>query len=153
MLTCDWFDGELYMMESLAKFRYVLKPSNKTYNVFMKDSTIFVPSSACKLANPVLNSEVAKKDLSFRDYMLFYKQRVFSTHPECCITFSWIELQKSLRGCLIHISIIILKHFLHLLYLCPCLDPGPFFLVPRFMFYICDMSFIFLYSLSLRLIL
>ena len=45
----------------------------------------------------------------------FYKQRFFSTQPLCYLTFSSIELQMLLRCCLIHISIIILRHFLYLL--------------------------------------
>ena len=44
-----------------------------------------------------------------------------------------------LRCCLIHISIIILRHFLYLLYLCPCLDLG------LFMSYLCDLFFIFIF--------
>ena len=42
----------------------------------------------------------------------FDKQRFFSTQPQCCLTFSWIELQLLLSSCLIHKSIIILKHFI-----------------------------------------
>ena len=37
-------------------------------------------------------------------------------------TFSWIKLQMLLRCCLIHVSIVIMRHFLYLLYLCPCLS-------------------------------
>ena len=44
-----------------------------------------------------------------------------------------------LRCCLIHISIIILRHFLYLLYLCSCLDLG------LFMSYLCDLFFIFIF--------
>ena len=36
----------------------------------------------------------------------------FSTYPQCCFTFSWIELQMLLRCCLIHITIIILRQFI-----------------------------------------
>ena len=67
----------------------------------------------------------------------FYKQCLFSTQPQCCLTFSWIELQMLLRCCLIHISIIILRHLLYLLYLCPCLDLG------LFMSCLCDLFFFF----------
>ena len=49
-----------------------------------------------------------------------------STQPQCCLIFAWIELQMLLRCCLIHISFIILRHFLYLLYLYPCLDLGLF---------------------------
>ena len=52
--------------------------------------------------------------------------------PQCCLTFSWIELQMLLRCCLIRISIIVLRHFWYSLYLCPCLDQG------LFMSYLCD---------------
>ena len=51
---------------------------------------------------------------------VFYKQHFFST--QCCLTFSWIELQMLLRCCLVHIHITILRHVLYLSYLCPCLD-------------------------------
>ena len=50
-----------------------------------------------------------------------------------------------LRCCLIQISIIILRNFLHLLYSCPCLDQDLFFLVPRFVSYICDLFFVFIF--------
>ena len=39
----------------------------------------------------------------------------FITQPQCCLTFLWNELQMSLRCCLVHISIIILRQFLYLL--------------------------------------
>ena len=53
--------------------------------------------------------------------------------------FSWIELQMLLRCCLIHVSIIILTHFLFSLYLYPCLD------LCLFMSYLCDPFFIFIF--------
>ena len=56
----------------------------------------------------------------------FHKQRFFSTQSQCCLTFSWIELQVLLWCCLIHITIIILRHILYLVYLCPCLRLGLF---------------------------
>ena len=66
----------------------------------------------------------------------FCKQRFFSTQPQCCLTFLWIELQVFLRCCLIHISIIVLRYILHLVYLSPCLGLG------LFMSYLCDLFFI-----------
>ena len=57
----------------------------------------------------------------------FFIRNFFSTQPQCCFTFSWIELQMLLKFCLIHIlkvsqydhayiiSMIILRHFLYLL--------------------------------------
>ena len=43
-----------------------------------------------------------------------------------------------LRCCLIHISIIIVRHFLYLLYMCSYLDLG------LFMLYLCELCFIFI---------
>ena len=68
----------------------------------------------------------------------FYGQRFFSTQPQCCLTFSWIELQMLLRCCLAYISIIRVKHFLYVPYLCPGLD------LSLFMSYLCDQVFIFI---------
>ena len=58
-------------MESLAKFRYVLKPSNMTFNVFVKNSTISVPPLACKLVSPVLGSEAVKEEMSFMEHVTY----------------------------------------------------------------------------------
>ena len=74
----------------------------------------------------------------------FYKQRFFTIQPQCCLTFSWIEAQMLLRCCLIHKSIIILWHFLYLLYLCPFLDLGLFML-----YYVIYFSFSFSFSVWL----
>ena len=59
-------------------------------------------------------------------YKLFLKTTHFSTQPQCCLMFSWIELQMLLWCCLIHITIIILRYTLCLVYLCPCLHQGLF---------------------------
>ena len=40
------------------------------------------------------------------------KQRFFSTQPQCCLTFTWIELQMFLWCWLIHISISIVRHLI-----------------------------------------
>ena len=50
------------------------------------------------------------ENLLFNTTRFFYKQRFFSTHPQCCLAFSWTELQMLLRCYLIHITIII--HFI-----------------------------------------
>ena len=67
----------------------------------------------------VLSCEYCK---SFKNSCtLFYKQRLFLTHPQRCLTFSLIELQMLFRCCLIHLSIIIQRHFflgLSMSYLC-----------------------------------
>ena len=75
-----------------------------------------------------------------------YKQRamLFSTQPPCCLTFSWTELQMLLRCCIIQISIIIVRHFLYLLYLCSFLDLSPFICI-----YVIYFSFTSLFSLWL----
>ena len=70
------------------------------------------------------------------NYTVFYKRRLFSTWPQCCLTFLWIELQILLSSCLIHIAIIIVRHILYILYSCPCLGLG------LFTWYICDLCFI-----------
>ena len=63
---------------------------------------------------------------NLNNYTFFYKQRFFSTLPQFWLTFSWIELQTLLRCCLIHVSIIMLRHFLYLVDLCSYLGLGLF---------------------------
>ena len=53
------------------------------------------------------------ENLKFNTTHFFYKQRFFSTHPHCCLAFSWIELQMFLRCGLIHITIIIPLYILY----------------------------------------
>ena len=65
------------------------------------------------------------------------ERQMFSTQPQCCLTFSWIELKMLLRCCLIHITFIILRHILYLVYLCSCLG------LHLFISYLCDLFFIF----------
>ena len=50
-------------------------------------------------------------------YTLFFTCNVFLTQPRCCLTFSLHCLQMLLRCCLIHITIIIRRHNLYLVYL------------------------------------
>ena len=71
--------------------------------------------------------------LSRKNIHFFCKQHFFSIQPQCCLTFSRNKLQTLLKCCLIEISIIILRHYLYLLYLCLCLDPG------LVMLYLCDL--------------
>ena len=96
------------------------------------------------------NTEVElKKSVAYKEACspvhAFYKQRLFSTQPQCWSTFSWIELQMSHRCYLIQKRVIILRQFLYSLYLCPYLDLGQFFTVPSFMSCICDVFFIFIF--------
>ena len=72
----------------------------------------------------------------------FSKQHLFSAQLQCCLNFSWIELQMLLSCCLIHIAIIILSHILYLVYLYPCLDLG------LFMSYLCDLFIYFSFPAS-----
>ena len=88
--------------------------------------------------NPFLFDEKAGTN-SKKIHSFFYSQRFFKTQPQCCLTSSRIELQMLLSCCLIYISIIILRHFLYFLYLCPCLDLG------LFMLYLFDLFFIFIF--------
>ena len=66
-----------------------------------------------------LNYTTAKKIRFFLRNAFFYSALVL-------LDVSLIELQMLLRCCLVHISIIILRHFFNLLYLCPCPDLGLF---------------------------
>ena len=75
-------------------------------------------------------------------YKLFYKQRPFSTHPQCCLTFAFIEIQMLLRCCLIDLNIIILRSILYLPYLSPCLTLG------LLMSCLCHPCNIFIFSLN-----
>ena len=77
-------------------------------------------------------------------HAFFYYQRFFSTQLLCCLTFPWIQLQMLLRLCLLHITVIILRHILYLVYLCPCLG------LVLFISYLCGLFFIF--SLSFIII-
>ena len=65
---------------------------------------------------------------------LFYRTPPGYCFCHWCLTFSWIELQMLLMCCLIHISIIIPRHFLYLLI--SCLD------LHLFMSYLCDLFLI-----------
>ena len=64
---------------------------------------------------------------------LFYKQRFFFNSPSVLLNYfmNWA----SNVDCLIHISIIIMRHFLYLLYMCPCLGLG-LFIFPFFSIFI-----------------
>ena len=78
-------------------------------------------------------------------HVFIYKQLIFSTQPQCCLSFSWIELQMLLRCCWLHISTIILRHVLYLLYLSPCLDKG------LFRTYQCDTFFFLIFSMFIMI--
>ena len=70
----------------------------------------------------------------------FLRNAFFPTEPQCLLYFLSLELHVLLRCCVIQ-TIIILTHFLYLLYLSPYLDLGLVFLVPVFMLHICDLFF------------
>ena len=79
-------------------------------------------------------------------HAFFNKKRFFffSTQPQCCLTSSWIELQMLLRCCLIHITIIILRHILYLACFCSYLCLHLFIYVVSFCSW-CDLLFIFIF--------
>ena len=54
-----------------------------------------------------LNGRKYENLLQFNTARFFYKQRFFSTHPQCWLAFSSVEFQMLLRCYLIHITIII----------------------------------------------
>ena len=89
----------------------------------------------------ILKAINIKKDYAFLiavfPLFLFYKQLFFSTQPQCCLTFSWIELKMLLRCCLTHVTVIKLRQILYLGYLCSCRGLG------LFMSYLCNLFFIF----------
>ena len=70
-------------------------------------------------------------------YMFFLEATLFSTQPQCCLTFSCIELQMLLRCCLIHVTIILLRQILYLVYFCSCLGTG------LCISFLCDLLYIF----------
>ena len=67
----------------------------------------------------------------------FLEATLFSAQLQCHLSFSCIELQMLIRCRLMHISIIILRQVLYLVYLRPCRDLG------LFMLYLCDLFFFF----------
>ena len=69
------------------------------------------------------------------NYTFFLQATFFSTEPQCCLTFSWFELQLLLRCYLIHTNIVILRYFLYLLCLCPFLG------LDLFTSFLCDLFF------------
>ena len=83
----------------------------------------------------VITDIYVKKSLNRKT--LFLQETLFSTQPQCSLTFSLIELQMLLRCCFIHITIIILRRILYLIYLCPCLG------LVLLMSYLCNLFFIF----------
>ena len=76
----------------------------------------------------------------------FISNAFFSTQPQCCLTFSWIELQKLIRCWLIHVSVVITRHF-YLADLCSCLGFGLFVL------FFCNLFsiFIFIFIINIRI--
>ena len=84
----------------------------------------------CRLCQTFMTKLFAKIDAFFISNAFFFNS------ASVLLTFSWIELQMLLRCCLIHVAIIILRHILYLVYLCPWLGLG------QFMSYLCDQFFI-----------
>ena len=76
---------------------------------------------------------------------------LFSTQPQCWLTFHDLSLTCCLRV-EVQEGINILRYFLFLLYLCPCVDLGLFLLARRFMSYICDLFFILLVNRYIALL-
>ena len=58
------------------------------------------------------------EDYSMRNTRSFYKQRFFSSQPQCDLTFLWFQLRMLLTCYLLHITIIILKYILNIEYIC-----------------------------------
>ena len=73
-------------------------------------------------------------------HAFFTSNTLFSTFFSVGQSFneSWIELRVLVRCCLMHKSIITVRHILYLLCLYLCLELSPF------MLYLCDLRFIFI---------
>ena len=77
------------------------------------------------LTNKLKLKQATRSPYNLSTSILFYhhsnvflkKQHFFSTQRQCCLTFSWLELQMLLRCCLIPIIINMMRHILYLLYL------------------------------------
>ena len=67
----------------------------------------------------------------------FFITKVFLTQPQSYRTFPWVQLQTLRRGCLLQITIFILRHTSYLVHLHPCLG------LVLFMLRLCDPFFIF----------
>ena len=78
---------------------YESRKSNFKFTTEKKIKYAFTPTAKGRLL------EVPTK------YTLFYKERFFSTQPQCCLTFAMNLASNVARCCLIHISIMILRHF------------------------------------------
>ena len=72
---------------------------------------------------------------------LFYKQPFFSTQPQCCLTFWWIELQVLLRCCLIHNHHFTDTHFIFSILVSMSM-PGPAYVVSMWSILIFSLIFI-----------
>ena len=73
----------------------------------------------------------------YNGYTLFFTSNNFFNLASVLLKFSWTGLEVLLRCCLIPVTIIIMRHTLYLVYLCPCLGLG------LFTSYLCDLCFIF----------
>ena len=94
--------------------------------------SILIPEKELALLMVLLQFELG--------YTLFFiSNAYFSTQPQRCLTLSGIKLRMLLRCCLIHKSIIILRHSLYLLYFCTFLD------LVLFMSDLCDLFFIVIF--------
>lgn len=45
-------------------------------------------------------------------HIVFYRQNIFSTQGHCCSTFQWIEPHSLLKCCLLHVNMILLRHYI-----------------------------------------
>ena len=105
-ISLFWLHALLSM--SFCCFLRLLPPPSQVthlWNDRCKDIYLLLCVAFCVVMSRVNSRK--NENLSFNTIRFFYKQRFFSTHTQCCSTFSWIELQMLLRCCLIHITIII----------------------------------------------
>ena len=85
--------------------------------LIIKRSTLRSLNSSAAVSFQVLLQYKELVWLNIDIHAFFISNAFFSTQPQCCLTFSWIELQMLLRYCLIRKSIITRKH-IYIYYIC-----------------------------------
>ena len=71
------------------------------------------------LLESILSAVVYYLQESQLNALFFISNAVFSTQPKRCLNLSWFVLQMLFSCWLTHVSIIILRHILYLVYFCP----------------------------------
>ena len=131
--SCQWFDSQISeAIENHDKLLFKqFKKSGKYIDNELHNAAWY------KVQKLIFN----KKKVYFENTRSFISNTSWNSF-QCCLTFSWIELQTLFRCFLIRVSIVIVWHFLYLVDLCSCLRFGLFMLL-----FTINCSFSFLFSL------